>query len=341
MILPKSKIQNPKSELCRLLALLLLVCMGAFGEARGANPPPKPVILDTDIGGDIDDAWALSFLLACPELDVKLVVSDSHNTFAKAGIIAGFLGAAGRVDIPIGIGTNQAAGANGQDEWMKKYPGKVHQDGVQALIDTIMNSSQPITLIAIGPVPNLALALEHEPRIAQKARLIVMGGCIGNQEQGEPGFPESNVKNNPKAAQKAYCAGWDVTMTPIDTAGKAILQGEYYAQVRDAQNPVARLIMEQYRAWNLRAGKHARDITKSSSILWDTVAIYLAMDERFCQMRDIRLRVTDQGITQPFADGKLTHVAIAWKDIDSFFKLLSERIANYHPRTPPAATITP
>ena len=69
-------------------------------------------------------------------------------------------------------------------------------------------------------MPNLELALEREPRIVEKARLIVMGGCIGKQEQGEPGFPEYNVVKNVKAAQKAYSAGWDVTMTPIDTAGK-------------------------------------------------------------------------------------------------------------------------
>jgi inosine-uridine nucleoside N-ribohydrolase len=174
-----------------------------------------------------------------------------------------------------------------------------------------------------------------------KARLIVMGGCIGKQEQGEPGFPEYNVKKNPKAAQKAYGAGWDVTMTPIDTAGKVVLEGEYYGLVRDAQNPVARLLMEQYRSWNAKQTKYARDITRSSSILWDTIAIYLAFDDKFCRMRDIRLRVTDEGITKPAEDGKLTHVAIEWKDLDAFYKLLAQRIANYRPRSAGAIPISP
>jgi inosine-uridine nucleoside N-ribohydrolase len=313
----------------RLNLVLALLWACGCGTPVFATPRPIPVILDTDIGGDIDDAWALSFLLASPELDVKLIVSDSHDTLEKAKIISEFLQQAGRVDIPIGIGVKGAAGIDSKETWINAYPGKVHLDGVQAIIDTIKNSKEPITLLAIGPVPNLELALEREPRIVEHARLIVMGGSIGKQEQGEPGFPEYNVAQNPKAAQKAYSAGWDVTMAPTDVAGKIQLEGEDYALVRDAQNPMARLLMQQYRLWNSKQTKYARDITRTSSTLWDTVAIYLAFDERFCRLRDIKLTVTDKGITKPIPDGKLTHVAIEWKDLASFHKLLAQRIANY------------
>jgi inosine-uridine nucleoside N-ribohydrolase len=63
-----------------------------------------PVILDTDIGGDIDDTWALAMMLRCPELDIKLVVSDTGNTTYRAKIIAKILHIAGRTDIAVGIG---------------------------------------------------------------------------------------------------------------------------------------------------------------------------------------------------------------------------------------------
>jgi len=310
--------------------VIALLCIGAGGSPSSSKPHRVPVILDTDIGGDIDDAWALCFLLASPEVDIKLVVSDSHDTFEKAGIIADFLKRAGRVDIPIGVGVGGAEDAGSKDTWMKAYSGKVHLDGVQALIDTIMNSREPITLLAIGPVPNLALALERQPRIVEKVRVIGMAGSIGKQEAGAPGFPEYNVVKNVKAAQKAYSAAWDVTLTPIDTVGKIRLEGENYAKVRDAQNPMARLLMEQYRAWNRKQTKHAQDITRTSSILWDTLAVCLAFDGQFCRLRDIRLSVTDKGITKPTADGKLIHVAMEWNDQDSFHHLLAERIANYN-----------
>jgi inosine-uridine nucleoside N-ribohydrolase len=318
----------------RVILVVLVVSVFFVVGCRGpflSKPHPIPVILSTDIGGDVDDFWALSFLLASPELDVKLVVSDSHRTVGKAEIIAKFLQHVGRDDIPVGIGIKGTGGIDPQGKWIDGYPGIVYIDGVQAMIDTIMNSEQPITLLAIGPVPNLELALEREPRIVDNARLVVMGGCIGKQEEGEPGFGEYNVVRNVKAAQKAYSAGWDVTMAPTDTAGKVQLEGEYYAQVRDADNPMAKMLMEQYRIWNQRQTKHARDISRTSSTLWDTVAIYLAFDESFCRMRDIKLRVTDKGITKPSPDGKLTHVAIEWKDLDAFHKLLAERISNFKP----------
>jgi len=66
-----------------------------------------PVILDTDIGLDIDDIWALGLLLSCPELDVRLITTTSGNTIIKAKLVAKFLEIADRTDIPIGIGPKQ------------------------------------------------------------------------------------------------------------------------------------------------------------------------------------------------------------------------------------------
>ena len=63
-----------------------------------------PVILDTDIGFDVDDVWALAFLLRCPELDIKLITTDTGDTHYSAKIVAKLLQIAGRTDIPIGIG---------------------------------------------------------------------------------------------------------------------------------------------------------------------------------------------------------------------------------------------
>jgi hypothetical protein len=84
---------------------------------------------------------------------------------------------------------------------LAKYPGRVHRDGVQALIDTVMASPEPMTLIAIGPPPNLKAALEREPRIAGKLRLAGMYGSLhrGYDAKAKP-EPEWNVKASPAAA---------------------------------------------------------------------------------------------------------------------------------------------
>lgn len=318
--------------------LLVLIMIG-FGSQSGcaglslARARPTPVILDTDIGIDIDDTWALAFLLGSPELDLKLVVTDSHDTVGKAKVAAKFLQSVGRSDVPVGIGLKHDDAIGPQGEWVKdyrlsEYPGTIHEDGIQVMIDVIMKSPAPVTLIAIGPVPNLPEALRREPRIADRARLVVMGGSVDRQYHDKPGrCPEYNVAQDAKAARVAYGAGWDVTMAPLDTAGIVVLADEKYARVRDADNPLARTLMENYRIW-ARADT-TYDPSQKSSTLFDTVAIYLALDTSLCEMREIRLRVTDKGVTEPHLKGKLTHVAMAWKNLDGFYAMLADRIAGY------------
>ncbi|MCX7825369.1 MAG: nucleoside hydrolase [Verrucomicrobiae bacterium] len=176
---------------------------GNAADARGAG---IPVILDTDIGDDIDDTWALGLLLKSPELDLKLVVGDYGRTHYRARLLAKFLERAGRTDVAVGVGLdNGVTGEGGQAGWvkgydLKAYPGKVHNDGVQALIDTIMKSPRPMTLICIGPVPNIAEALRREPRIAQRARFVGMHGSVRVGYGGSPKVAaEWNVRADPQS----------------------------------------------------------------------------------------------------------------------------------------------
>jgi inosine-uridine nucleoside N-ribohydrolase len=94
-----------------------------------------PVVFDTDIGYDIDDTWALALLLRSPEVDLKLVVSDTQHTEYEAKLLAKMLEAAGRTDIPVAVGIKEHERAGGQAGWVKgydlaSYPGTVHRDGV-------------------------------------------------------------------------------------------------------------------------------------------------------------------------------------------------------------------
>jgi len=312
-----------------------LGCTGLHPEKSQAKAAgPIPVIFDTDIGGDIDDTWALAFILASPELDLKLVVTDYGNTEQKAMIAAKFLECSGRTDVPVGIGTRQGKSVGAQIHWAKdydlsKYPGRIYKDGVQAMIDTIMKSDRPVTLIATGPVPSVRDALKREPGITQRCRLIVMGGSFDLRKPDKPNdpIPECNVLCSPIAARIAYGADWDVTMAPLDSAGQVVLAGEQYARVRDSQNPVAKAVMENYSTWYGRSGKG--NPRERSSTLFDTVAVYLAFADELLQMRDMNVRVTDQRTTVTDPQGKKTHVAMGWKNLDIFYNLLSTRIANY------------
>jgi inosine-uridine nucleoside N-ribohydrolase len=215
-----------------LRALALLVCaaglaapVGARGPADGEAPKGEvpedsasrpvrkiPVILDTDIGDDIDDTWALALLLRCPELDLKLVTTDYGKAAYRARIVARLLETAGRTDVPIGLGISAEDKDGPQAAWVKdydlsKYPGKVHEDGVKALIDTILGSPEPITLIAIGPVPTIAAALDREPRIAERTRFVGMHGSVRKGYGGKSApDPEWNVKADASACARVLSA---------------------------------------------------------------------------------------------------------------------------------------
>jgi inosine-uridine nucleoside N-ribohydrolase len=322
----------------RAFPLLLALMMAAVLPlaSRAAARGRIPVILDTDIGDDIDDTWALALLLKSPEVEVRLVVGDEGKPLYRAKLIAKLLQAAGRTDIPVGVGIpSDKSGEGGQAAWvrdydLKSYPGKVHQDGVQAMIDAIMSSREPVTLLAIGPLPNVAAALEREPRIAQRARLVGMHGSVRvGYGRGTRPAPEWNVKQNVAACRKSLSAAWDVTITPLDTCGIIDLSGERYARVRSAKDPLTAALVENYRLWSAaqqRPAGQADPWTTRSSTLFDTVAVYLAFSEQLLKMEELPIEVTDQGMTVIQPGAKRMRVATEWKDLDAFRDLLVDRL---------------
>jgi inosine-uridine nucleoside N-ribohydrolase len=293
-----------------------------------------PTILATDIGDDIDDSWALALLLRSPELDLKLVVTDYGKPLYRAKVAAKLLEAAGRIDVPIGLGpeVTGVTGEGGQAEWvksydLKKYKGTVRPDGVQALIDFLMGSREPVTLICIGPLPTIAATLEREPRIAGRARFVGMDGSVRRGYEGKKDpDPEWNIKAAVPAAQRAFAAAWPMIITPLDTCGLVSLRGERYAELRRSRDPLARALLETYRVW---LGKNAARAERESTILFDTVAVYLALSEgkEFCAMENLPIRVTDDGFTRIDPAGKAVDCAMAWRDLDGFGDFLARRIA--------------
>ena len=328
---------DPSAWLAPWLSLAVcLVCACAGAGASAATKPGRiPVILDTDIGDDIDDTWALTMLLKSPELDVKLVVGDQGKTHYRAKLIARLLEVAGRTDIPVGVGAGNAGGSGQQEDWikdydLKAYPGKVHEDGVGAIIDALMKSPEPMTLIAIGPMPNLLEALKREPRIATKARFVGMHGSVRRGYGGKSQIDaEYNVRANAKACQAVFTAPWDITITPLDTCGLVHLRGGKFKAVRDCQDPLVRALVENYRLW---AKKKATEELGASSTLFDTVAVYLAFADTLCKIETLPIRVTDDGKTViDESGGKPMRVATEWKDMGAFEDLLVERLTGAKP----------
>ncbi len=290
-----------------------------------------PVIFDTDIGGDIDDTWALVMVLKSPELDVKLVTSDSGNDTYRARIIAKMLDLAGRTESPVGVGCRPGDAKGRQSEWvgdykLSQYPGKVHEDGVEAIIQTILASDDPISLVAVGPVPNIAEALRRAPDIADRARFVGMHGSVRRGYGNSPKIAaEYNVRAAPKALQAVFAAPWQVSITPLDTCGIVHIVDDKYQKVYRCEDPVVQALMENYRVWCKQGGP---DPTKRSSTLFDTVAVYMSFTEKLLEMEELRLRVTDDGLTLIDDQSRPVRCATRWKDLPAFEDELVRRLTS-------------
>lgn len=323
----------------KLLAPVMALVLGSLAlaaaqpaggpEPASEEPGMIPVIFDTDIGDDIDDTWALVMLLRSPELDPKLVITDHGKANYRARIMARMLEVAGRTDVPVGLGVGGREGTGRQAAWVEgyalaDYPGTVHQDGVGAMIEIIMNSPRPVTVICIGPVPNIPAALVREPRIVGNARFVGMHGSLRRGYGGsETVHAEYNVRARPTACRAAFEAGWDVTITPLDTCGIVTLDGERYRRLHESDDPLIQALMENYRVW-----AEGRDIDPAvrSSTLFDTVAVYLAFTEELLVMEELPVVVTDDGFTRIDDAGTVVRAATQWEDLEAYRDFLVDRL---------------
>jgi len=301
-------------------------------------PDKIPITLDTDIGGDIDDTWALTMMLRCPELDVRLITTSTGNVEERGRIAAKMVEIAGRTDIPVGIGRREPGcdeEATNQAEWvddypLDRYPGVIHDNGAEAIVRTIRESAEPVTVVAIGPLPTVADALRLDPGIIDNSRFVGMHGSVyrGYGGAAEP-CAESNVRYHTPDCQYVFAGEWDKTITPLDTCGLVHLTGERYRKVYESDDPVLQALMTNNEIFS-RHCKWLKDYdpAAASTTLFDTVAIYLAFSEELVKMEKLPIVVTDDGFTKVDDTGKPVNCAVEWRDLDAFCDLLVERLLN-------------
>ena len=291
-----------------------------------------PVIIDTDIGSDIDDTWALAMALGCPEIDIRMVVSCTGDTHYRAKIICKFLERVGRTDIPVGIGLPFESAMENQRAYVEDYEitdysGVVESDGVTAMAKMIMQSEEEIVLICIGPLPNIAKLLEIEPRVVENARFVGMHGAVNKGYEGSNVVhAEFNVKHHVAEAIRVFSSDFDMTITPLDSCGVVRLEDSDYRKATDTDNAAMQEVMDNYRIWLSTIGMNP--VPDRSSILFDTVAIYLAFSDVLLDMQTLSIAVTEDGKTVIDDNGKTMRVAVGWNDLQAFYDLLTVRLLN-------------
>ena len=218
-----------------MLACVIFAALLAAAEER-----PLPVFLDTDIGDDIDDALALALALQSPELKVLGISTVLQDGPRRADLVWRILQLYGRTDIPVGSGAERPlvapprVGPVRQTEALRPQdamPADRRRNGVELLIDTCMRSAEKVTLIAYGPLTNIALALRAEPRLSERiGRIVLMNGVFFR-----PGL-EYNTKMDPEASAIVYSSGLSVTAVGLDVTMQCQLTADHLR--RFAESPL-------------------------------------------------------------------------------------------------------
>jgi len=210
------------------------------------------VILDTDIGGDIDDAWALGFALQSPDLDLVGVTITDGNTPARAKVACKLLHVGSRDDVPVAVGRKTNNSNDFQFAWAEDFTAKqpVAQSAADFIVDTVRKNPGAITLVAVGPLQNVADALRKEPNLGKMLkRVVLMSGSIGPSAWQPQSMPEWNVVESTADAQVVYAAGLPITTVPLDSTTYVQLKEEERDVLRKRDTPVGHALESLYRLW--------------------------------------------------------------------------------------------
>lgn len=208
------------------------------------------VILDTDVGTDVDDAMALSQLLGLPDVELLGVTTVYGDTLLRARLARRIIGLAGR-DVPVYAGRRETR--SGREVWWAGHEGKLYADlereniesadAVGFLVEQVVSSPGEIDVVAIGPLTNIAAAIEADGRFASSVRhLWIMGGAFADDE------PEHNLRSDSAAAEIVFAAGIPTTITGLEVTRRIEVRRDQLDRIA-AAGELGRLVVAEIEQW--------------------------------------------------------------------------------------------
>lgn len=314
-----------------LLAFAVLILMPGRGLGQTAAPfnaaePPQLAILDTDIGDDIDDAFALALVLRSPELRLLGITTAYGDTELRARLVDRYLAAVGRKEIPVAAGVaTPHDNVFSQAAYARQEPERKHADGVGFLLDQIRAHPGQITLIAIGPLFNVQAAIERDPStFRQLKRVVLMGGSVyrgydGQNGERRPADAEWNINRDPAGAKALLAAGVPVFMMPLDST-QIHLETVDREKIFAHGSPLTDQLTLLYHQWMAHSEWHPVAPT-----LFDPVAVAYAIRPELCPTTLLHLEVGGTGFTRPGEGAPNAQVCLK-SDEKGFLQLLLQRI---------------
>jgi purine nucleosidase len=295
--MPSSMVPIP-ARLWTIIALFVALLIGS-----SASAATRKIIFDTDPG--TDDAMALMLALNSPELDVRAITVVPGNVTAEQGLenALRMMSLANRCDIPVAAGAQHPLfqklitaefwhGKNGLAN-VELPPSKCKVDGrfgPDLIIQMVHASPHEITLVPVGPLTNIALAVLKDPTIVPLVKeVILMGGSItgGNVNAAA----EANIYNDPEAAQIVFQAGWPLTMVGLDVGDKTLLSRKYLAQLGQTHGPINDFMVQ--------VATYLVDLSEKfgpgGTPMYDPLAVGVAIDATLVKAPEMHVDVETRG----------------------------------------------
>jgi len=301
-----------------LTAWVLIFC----AVVCAAQSAPEKIIIDTDIGDDVDDAFAVALALRSPEVEILGITTTFGDTETRAKLVDRMLEEAGRTDIPVAAG---AATQTKSNFTQRRYAegGHLargsHPEAVSFSLDQIRKNPGQITLVAIGPLVNVGGLIDKDAETFRKLkRVVIMGGSV---ERGygdpygapTPAQPEWNIVNDIRSAQKLFASGVPIYMMPLDSTQLKLDEVKRAFLFRQGI-PVTDALTLLYHQWG-----------QETPTLFDPMTIAFVVDEKLCPVEAMRIRVDDKGMTLREAGAANAFVCLK-SDAEMFFRFYLGRV---------------
>ncbi len=303
---------------CGLLLLCFVLGVACLCSAQAR----EKVIIDTDIGDDVDDAFALALAVKSPELEILGVTTTFGETELRAKLVDRFLGEVGRTDIPVMAGKPTAATPMSQRKYGEygQFVNASHGDAAEFLLDQVRKSPGEITLIAIGPLINVGAAIDKDAATFRKLkRVVIMGGSVrkgyGDYGYNEPvpPMPEWNILNDVASAQKLFASGVPLFVMPLDST-QLKLDEVKRAFLFTRGTVVTDQLAILYHLW-----------AQETPTLFDPMAVAFALKPELCPVTPLHIRVDEKGYTREEPGAPNAQVCLH-SNPDDFFQFYLRRV---------------
>jgi purine nucleosidase len=309
----------------QMLGRILLLCIftGTLCSAQQAPQSPEKVIIDTDIGDDIDDAFAVALAMRSPELQILGITTTFGDTEVRARLLDRLLGEVGRQDIPVASGDpTKTDSLLTQRRYADagRFTRASHPKAADFILEQIRRYPNQITLVAIGPLMNVGALIDKDPDDFRRLhRVVLMGGSIA-RGYGDLGYfkphgpdPEWNIKNDIPSAQKLFASGVPIFMMPLDATQLKFDEVKREILFKTG-TPLTDALTLLYYEWG-----------QQTPTLFDPMTIAYMLDPKLCPVKPMHIVVDEKGFTRTEPGVPNANVCLDSQS-DAFFRLYISRV---------------